>query len=102
VLFSSIISVRIKLNLIFIGAFQQADIASDGDLLTRERLCCGLSVFEVVLARIKSFIEDPLWHGGLPANGVMNVDECTELHRLWSAIQFVYCMPVGDNEFTIE
>ena len=81
---------------------QQADIASDGDLLTRERLCCGLSVFEVVLARIKSFVEDPLWHGGTPANGVMNVDECTELHRLWSAIQFVYCMPVGENEFTVE
>jgi len=59
-------------------------------------------VFEVVLARIKSFIEDPVWHGGTPANGVMNVDECTELHRLWSAIQFVYCMPVGENEFTVE
>ena len=59
-------------------------------------------MFEVVLARIKSFVEDPLWHGGLPANGVMNVDECTELHRLWSAIQFVYCMPVGENEFTVE
>ena len=23
-------------------------------------------------------------------------------HRLWSALQFVYCIPVGDNEFNIE
>jgi hypothetical protein len=27
-----------------------------GDLLTRERLCCGLSVFEVILNRIKTFL----------------------------------------------
>ena len=23
-------------------------------------------------------------------------------YRLWSALQFVYCIPVGDNEFNIE
>lgn len=81
---------------------QQAEIAGEGDLLTRERLCCGLSVFEIVLTRIKSFLDDPVWHGALPANGVMNIDECTEFHRLWSAIQFVYCIPVGKNEYTVE
>ena len=26
----------------------------------------------------------------------------TEFHRLWSALQFVYCIPVGENEFNIE
>jgi len=84
----------------------------------RERLCCGLSIFEVVLNRIRSFLDDPVWQvftshfqlpslmslikGRPPSNGVINVDECTEFHRLWSALQFVYCIPVGENEFTIE
>lgn len=81
---------------------QQAMIAREGDLLTRERLCCGLSIFEVVLSRLRSFLDDPIWVGPPPANGVMNVDECTEFHRLWSALQFVYCIPVGETEFTVE
>ena len=85
-----------------IGTDQQISIAGEGDLLTRERLCCGLSMFEVVLSRIREYIDDPLWKGQPPANGVMNIDECTEFHRLWSAIQFVFCIPVGDNEFTVE
>lgn len=82
--------------------FQQANIAGEGDLLTRERLCCGLSMFEIVLTKIKEFLGDAIWQGTPPANGVMNIDECTEFHRLWSAVQFVYCMPVGENEFTVE
>lgn len=77
-------------------------IAREGDLLTRERLCCGLSIFDVVLGRLRSFLDDPIWVGPPPANGVMNVDECTEFHRLWSALQFVYCIPVGETEFTVE
>ncbi|XP_061164414.1 cytoplasmic FMR1-interacting protein-like [Saccostrea echinata] len=85
-----------------LGTPQQADIAAEGDLLTRERLCCGLSMFEIVLTRIKTFVEDQIWHGQQPANGVMNIDECTEFHRLWSAIQFVYCMPVRENEYSVE
>ncbi|KAK2176605.1 hypothetical protein NP493_652g01000 [Ridgeia piscesae] len=85
-----------------LGTVQQADIAGEGDLLTRERLCCGLSMFEIVLTRFKTYLEDPTWNGSAPSNGVMNIDECTEFHRLWSAIQFVYCMPVGENEFTVE
>ena len=92
----------IILFFLFLSLTQQADIAAEGDLLTRERLCCGLSMFEVVLTRIKSYLEDPIWHGLTPTNGVMNIDECNEFHRLWSAIQFVYCMPVGENEFTVE
>lgn len=85
-----------------LGTPKQASIAKEGDLLTKERLCCGLSVFEVILTRIKSYLDDPLWVGPPPANGVMNVEECTEFHRLWSALQFVYCIPVGENEFTVE
>merc|ERR1712018_833979 len=79
-------------------------IAREGDLLTRERLCCVLSIFEVILNRIKSFLQEEIvvWQGKNPANGVVNIDECTEFHRLWSALQFVYCIPVGENEFNIE
>lgn len=83
-------------------SIQQASIAREGDLLTRERLCCGLSIFEVVLSRLRSFLDDPIWVGPPPVNGVMNIDECTEFHRLWSALQFLYCIPVGDTEFTVE
>lgn len=81
---------------------QQIAIAREGDLLTKERLCCGLSMFEVILTRIRSFLQDGVWRGPPPTNGVMHVDECMEFHRLWSAMQFVYCIPVGTHEFTAE
>uniref|UniRef100_A0AAX7VWJ6 Cytoplasmic FMR1 interacting protein 1 n=1 Tax=Astatotilapia calliptera TaxID=8154 RepID=A0AAX7VWJ6_ASTCA len=85
-----------------LGTPQQIAIAREGDLLTKERLCCGLSMFEVILTRVRGFLEDPVWRGPLPSNGVMHVDECVEFHRLWSAMQFVYCIPVGAHEFTVE
>lgn len=81
---------------------QQIAIAREGDLLTKERLCCGLSMFEVILTRVRGYLDDPIWRGPLPSNGVMHVDECVEFHRLWSAMQFVYCIPVGAHEFTVE
>jgi cytoplasmic FMR1 interacting protein len=84
------------------GTDKQIAIAREGDLLTRERLCCGLSMFEVVPNRIKSYLDDPIWRGPAPSSGVMHVDECNEFHRLWSAIQFVYCIPVRTHEFTTE
>lgn len=59
-------------------------------------------MFEVILTRIRSYLQDPIWRGPPPTNGVMHVDECVEFHRLWSAMQFVYCIPVGTNEFTAE
>nr|XP_023395464.1 cytoplasmic FMR1-interacting protein 1 [Loxodonta africana] len=85
-----------------LGTPQQIAIAREGDLLTKERLCCGLSMFEVILTRVRTFLDDPIWRGPLPSNGVMHVDECVEFHRLWSAMQFVYCIPVGTHEFTVE
>jgi cytoplasmic FMR1 interacting protein len=89
---------------------KQASIAREGDLLTKERLCCGLSIFETILQRIRGFMleseeQASIWIGPNrmpPPNGVIYVDECTEFHRLWSALQFIYCIPVGDGEFTIE
>uniref|UniRef100_A0A8D8TYF4 Cytoplasmic FMR1-interacting protein n=1 Tax=Cacopsylla melanoneura TaxID=428564 RepID=A0A8D8TYF4_9HEMI len=95
-------SLQIVSNIDKLGTAKQAMIAREGDLLTRERLCCGLSIFEVVLSRLRGFLDDPVWVGPPPTNGVINIDECTEFHRLWSALQFVYCIPVGDTEFTVE
>ncbi|CAL1540993.1 unnamed protein product [Lymnaea stagnalis] len=85
-----------------LGSKEQADIIKEGDLLTKDRLCCNLSIFEFILQKIRTFMGNKLWHGSTPANGVMNLDTCDEFHRLWSAVQFVYCIPVGDHEFTIE
>merc|ERR1719266_3224923 len=95
-------ALQIVQNIEKLGNAKQAQIAREGDLLTRERLCYGLSVFEVILNRIKSYLDHPVWNGKAPTNGVINIDECTEFHRLWSALQFVYCIPVGENEFNIE
>ena len=102
-----------------LGVSSQLEIARESDLLTKERLCCGLSLFEVVLSRVKANLDEApatasaktgspasaahnLWTGPPPTNGVMNVDECVEFHRLWSAMQFAFCRPVGKNEMTVE
>lgn len=92
----------LRITALFGFLLQQIAIAREGDLLTKERLCCGLSMFEVILTRVRGFLDDPIWRGPLPSNGVMHVDECVEFHRLWSAMQFVYCIPVGAHEFTVE
>lgn len=96
------IRARTSCTLLRVSSPQQIAIAREGDLLTKERLCCGLSMFEVILTRIRSFLQDGVWRGPPPTNGVMHVDECMEFHRLWSAMQFVYCIPVGTHEFTAE
>ncbi len=95
-------ALQIVPNIEKFGNAKQAMIAREGDLLTRERLCCGLSIFEVILGRVKGYLDDPVWAGPPPANGVMHIDECSEFHRLWSALQFVYCIPLAVNEYTVE
>lgn len=50
---------------------QQAAIAREGELLTKERLCCGLNIFEMLLCKLKEIIAaDTIWTGGFPTNGV--------------------------------
>lgn len=101
-------SLQVLKNIEHLGNDEQAVLANEGDLLTTERLCCGLSIFDAVLNKIKGFLLDDrnlatTWVG--PANNppvVMYVDECVEFHRIWSALQFIYCTPVGQGEFTIE
>lgn len=88
--------------LFFFFSKKQVNLVHESELLTRERLCCGLSIFEFMLSKMKAFlISDPLWSDfsqKAPDNGVMNVDENVEFHRIWSAMQFIYCMPrIGTN-----
>ena len=73
-------------------------------------------MFEQVLKSLQQFIMAPdpelegymeyvggnIWQGMRPSNEVMEVHECTEFHRVWSAVQFVFCTPRGENEFNIE
>lgn len=97
-------SLQVVVNIERLGSEKQASIAREVDLLTKERLCCALSLFEVILNRIKQFMleneeQTQIWIGAAaPPNGVIYVDECIEFHRLWSALQFVYCIPVGEGK----
>ena len=50
-----------------LGTDKQLEVARQGDLLTKERLCCGLSLFEIILTKIKSNLEnEDVWHGPPP------------------------------------
>ena len=101
-------SLQVLKNIEHLGNNRQIMLANEGDLLTTERLCCGLSIFDAILSKIKGFLLDDrelatTWIGP-PDNPpiVIYVDECLEFHRIWSALQFIYCIPVAQGEFTIE
>lgn len=72
-----------------LGNELQENLARETELLTKERLCCGMNIFEKVLQKLRDHLAaDPLFVGpGNPENGVMYVDECYEFHRLWSSVQ---------------
>ncbi|XP_060592934.1 cytoplasmic FMR1-interacting protein-like isoform X1 [Ruditapes philippinarum] len=84
------------------GNETQNDIVRMGNKLTRERLCMGLSMFDVILKRVQTFFEHPVWRGPTPDNGVISVENSIEFHRLWSAIQYVFCVPDRETEHTVE
>jgi len=86
-------------NIESVGTAKQATIAREANLLTKERLCNrGVSIFEVVLQRIKGFLDDPTWQGNSTPGEMININECKEFHRLWSSLQFVFCMNVWNYE----
>jgi len=87
--------------------FQQGKLVEESDLLTRERLCIGLTTFEVMLDRIRSFLlDDPVWSTSSSSTNISplaNIDETFEFHRIWSALQFVYCLPTRyEHEMNVE
>ncbi|VDN03135.1 unnamed protein product [Thelazia callipaeda] len=77
-----------------IGDEKQKAISKEAELLTKERLCCGLNIFEMFILKLKEILSmDTIWTGDFPTNGVMWLEECVEFHRLWSALQFFFCQP---------
>lgn len=79
---------------------QRRELGKKAAVLTAERMCKGLSMFTAVLGRIKVCLEEadaeaeaetgrPVFNGPTPINEVMDVDECNQFHRLWSAILYI-------------
>jgi len=61
------------------------------------------SLFKAVVERVSSMLDAvrPEWSPStVPENGVMSVDSTSEFYRLWSGLQFVCCLPTGDNELS--
>ena len=91
-----------------LGTQTQLNLAQDGDTVTRERLCCGLSIFNVVLNKLKDYLtnvkisneegrsENPFIFK-LPENAVLQTYETKGFHKLWSAIQFALIAQHSDN-----
>jgi len=66
------------------------------EALTHKRVCTGFSIFTAVLKRIRDCLLEAQTEGGRkvfqtppPVNEIMDVDECNQFHRLWSAILYV-------------
>jgi len=62
----------------------------------------NVSLFKSVANRVSAMLDvvRAEWSGTAPENGVMSVDSTSEFYRLWSALQFVCCLPTGENELS--
>lgn len=91
-----------------LGTEKQVTLAHEGELLTRERLCCGLSIFEYVLREIRDCLDKSQLNSSnsyrfYQSTHTLNNDENTlEFYRLWSAMQFNYCMPKNGTGNSVE
>lgn len=66
--------------------------------------CSSPSRFLKMLKEIREVLRgDPLWSGPPPENDIMHLeDACVEFHRYWSALQFIFCIPPGKQELSVE
>lgn len=109
-----------------IGTSDQMSLAKENEILTKERLCSGLVLFEHVLNRLRDFLNEEdsggtNWYslsggsagiavstpardssGSVLSNDILSLESCAHFHRIWSAIQLVFCTPFGQNEYTVE
>eukprot|EP01119_Soliformovum_irregulare_P019520 TRINITY_DN6199_c0_g1_i4.p1 TRINITY_DN6199_c0_g1~~TRINITY_DN6199_c0_g1_i4.p1 ORF type:complete len:1378 (-),score=485.69 TRINITY_DN6199_c0_g1_i4:58-4191(-) len=62
----------------------------------------NFSLFACVLQKLNEMLDSVRgeWTSSSTENGVMNVDYTTEFYRLWSGLQFVCCLPTGENEYS--
>uniref|UniRef100_A0A094ZMQ0 Cytoplasmic FMR1-interacting protein 2 n=1 Tax=Schistosoma haematobium TaxID=6185 RepID=A0A094ZMQ0_SCHHA len=115
-------SMNIVLVVSRIGTEDQLTLAKENEILTKERLCSGLTLFEFVLNKIKNFLHEEDSDGNTwdrlsniakrssicngttthYNNDILGLESYTHFHRLWSAIQLVFCTPFGQNEYTVE
>lgn len=84
-------------------SFQQLKSVQDSISFLSEHLKSSkVSLTEAFLVEMKNNLDDRIWTGPPPENGVMHIEECNQFHRVWSAIQFVICLPLRENELTVE
>jgi cytoplasmic FMR1 interacting protein len=70
------------------------------------RGCDGKSPYRWRISRDPSYLdlcdtERRCWNSGEPENGVMDVDECKEFQRLWSAIQFTMIQTAVVSQYDV-
>jgi len=55
----------------------------------------NMSVFKSALGLVDKMVSNvkQIWANPSPDNGVLAVDSTTEFYRLWSALQFLFCVP---------
>ena len=83
--------------------FQQLKSVQDSlSILSEHFKSNKVSLTEAFLVEIKNNLDDQIWTGPPPENGVMHIEECNQFHRVWSAIQFVICLPLREHELTVE
>lgn len=60
----------------------------------------NITLFKSIMQKISIILESVRgeWSGTPADNGVIAVDFTTEFYRLWSALQFVCCLPSNDTE----
>lgn len=95
---------------------EQNSACKENILLTRDKLCSGLYIFRTFLIQLRSELlltDDPLFNpiftptspspsSFSSSSSLWCVEANTEFHRLWSAMQFVMCRTLGQNEMTVE
>ncbi|CAJ0578602.1 unnamed protein product, partial [Mesorhabditis spiculigera] len=72
-------------------------MATECETLSREKLCCGLSFFTTFLKELRNMLRaSPQWNAVRSGHRVMDIDECVEWHRVFSALQF--CQSLNQPE----
>eukprot|EP01090_Pellita_catalonica_P002598 TRINITY_DN12174_c0_g1_i2.p1 TRINITY_DN12174_c0_g1~~TRINITY_DN12174_c0_g1_i2.p1 ORF type:complete len:407 (+),score=69.07 TRINITY_DN12174_c0_g1_i2:276-1496(+) len=56
----------------------------------------NMSLLKAAFAKLDATVSNvsQIWANPIADNGVLPVDSTNEFYRLWSALQFVYCLPV--------
>lgn len=64
-------------------------MSRESQLLTEQRLFCGLSIFENMLLKIEDVLKDSIFN--------LNKPDFCEFYRLWNAVQFTNCLDTNKS-----